>query len=439
MRIKLISFFWILTIGLLSAQTTEALNLELNNTIITTKILQEQAKQLQAQRDMQEAKKGIIEATKITSKSSDIKGTVTVDDKAGHYAEIMVYGTMIKSAEDFGEQVNKHEEFKKKKPVILIIDSLDYATSDVVAINTEIQINYFNTLVNERYNELKGFEEELKDSKKSSPLNVLSISANLISVVADIASFFKTDVDIKGRTVNIDTVALTAAMAKQITKYEVYLANMRSINRDSSLIKVFSDAIVKVGKIQQLEGYIDRDIAEPLRKANKIHIGKISELETEIKKQTALNTSEANATIEKIKKKIVVEKAKIEKNNIPLNKIIEQFKKDKLAIDTFAEFGKKITNSKEGESSLLVSAVIRSEIKRLKATHLLYPRLVSSGGDIFTSKNSFSSGKIGFMGGSVISYILTDLNGRVVMSDVIAKHDAVRYNLTKDIKALKLD
>ena len=71
--------------------------------------------------------------------------------------------------------------------------------------------------------------------------------------------------------------------------------------------------------------------------------------------------------------------------------------------------------AKEGqEQPLIISATIRDYIRQTGITHLLYLKISSSGGEAITEKRIFSSGHTAYIGGSTISYILAEKDGKVI-------------------------
>ncbi len=72
-----------------------------------------------------------------------------------------------------------------------------------------------------------------------------------------------------------------------------------------------------------------------------------------------------------------------------------------------------------GQSSKLAQAVFREKIHELGITHLLYLGVLSSGGESVTKQWFWGSGSTSYIGGGVVSYILSRIEGDVLGSDTL--------------------
>ena len=54
---------------------------------------------------------------------------------------------------------------------------------------------------------------------------------------------------------------------------------------------------------------------------------------------------------------------------------------------------------------------MRHYLDRMQITHLLYLGVASSGGDVVLGRGLFGSGKAGYLGGCVITYVLAKMLG----------------------------
>ena len=82
-------------------------------------------------------------------------------------------------------------------------------------------------------------------------------------------------------------------------------------------------------------------------------------------------------------------------------------------------FVKNITMENPAGGSKLAQAVYREKVRDLGITHLLYLRVTSSGGETVTRKWLWGSGDTSYFGGAVISYILSRVQGDVLVSDTL--------------------
>ena len=70
-------------------------------------------------------------------------------------------------------------------------------------------------------------------------------------------------------------------------------------------------------------------------------------------------------------------------------------------------------------ASKLAQAVFREKVHELKITHLLYLGVLSSGGESVTRKWLFGTGTTSYLGGAVISYVLSRIEGDVLASEIL--------------------
>jgi hypothetical protein len=82
-------------------------------------------------------------------------------------------------------------------------------------------------------------------------------------------------------------------------------------------------------------------------------------------------------------------------------------------------FVKNITAENPAGGSKLAQAVYREKVRDLGITHLLYLNVASSGGETVTRKWVWGSGDTSYFGGAVISYILSRVQGDVLVSDTL--------------------
>jgi hypothetical protein len=94
-----------------------------------------------------------------------------------------------------------------------------------------------------------------------------------------------------------------------------------------------------------------------------------------------------------------------------------------LASDTiYTELGtfiKNMTTTGKGQTSRLAQAVFREKVHELGITHLLYLGVLSSGGESVTRKWFFGTGTTSFLGGGVVSFVLSRVEGEVLASDIL--------------------
>ncbi|QLQ05536.1 MAG: hypothetical protein HZY76_05190 [Anaerolineae bacterium] len=83
----------------------------------------------------------------------------------------------------------------------------------------------------------------------------------------------------------------------------------------------------------------------------------------------------------------------------------------------FSEFLTALTTTSDpAVPPLWLQAALRQQIRQQGITHLLYLKIVSSGGEAITKKSFWRSGQTSYLGGAVITYLLAATDGRVELA-----------------------
>jgi hypothetical protein len=217
-------------------------------------------------------------------------------------------------------------------------------------------------------------------------LAALQAAKGVVSLAADVVGYFRVDYDIRGQTISLSNAALQALVADRIDKKKcsVFLPAFHRV-KSGERIPVIDELN---GCIRQKDT-LKRKIVE-LRKLSPEPMAQGQETDEakEVKKQAS--------------------------------KLEEVCKKAEQVITEFAEFNKAITSAPQGGGySALASAAIRQYLDVMQISHLLYLNVTSSGGEMVLGKGLFRSGKLGFIGGCVITYVLAKCSGEIVTSNTI--------------------
>lgn len=370
--------------------------------------LEKEVKEWEARQKIAEAEKAIIEANQAKLKAQipsgstkPAEGKITTDEKSGYAAELAAYKAMRKKAEVIADIIKT--KCRDSIGGILLVDSLDYSGADVQLLQISTQIDSLHQLLEKQINKLKdliGIEEKAltPEAKKfflpGLALPVLSVLPQAISAAADVLGYFRMDYDVKGKTINKSDTAFRSMVAGCIP-YPVYLSGFHNIE-NSPLLNRFNQCVLK-------------------RNTLLLSIAQLNKIISTAK------AAEREAGEGKEKKK-------------PSREEMLCAESEEL-VKEFDEFGKSISSVSAGNNySPLANAVIREHLneymKKKEITHLLYLTITSAGGEEVTGHGPFSlCGKIWYMGGCVVTYILADMNGKIISSDTIFESSYVHYSL----------
>ena len=128
-----------------------------------------------------------------------------------------------------------------------------------------------------------------------------------------------------------------------------------------------------------------------------------------------------------------------------LSKVGNESRKYKILIDKLAKamaafntFASSVSTTQDGEKRpLIVSALMQDHIRQTGITHLLYLNITSSGGEAITERRIFSSGNTAYIGGSIVSYILAQSDGKIISADTHVAFSELDYKFNSG-KSLKL-
>ena len=276
---------------------------------------------------------------------------------------------------------------------LLIVDSLDLVGADAQLREISSQLEIWK---NELQDQDKGLQilmarEEGAPGMMAEPVTIatgLAMVSGILSAVADIAGFFRIDYDVKGREIQLSSIALQARVAGQITKHTVHLPHFFRL-ASSPVIDDFNQCI-------RLRRHLVHTMA--------------------MVKSRLIDQSGTSSTRERAEAAIA---------------------RSESVIKAFDEFNKLITSVAAGKDySPLAVAAIRKYLDTLQITHLLYLAIASSGGDTITSRGLFQSGRVRFLGGGVVCYVLAESNGRIVAADTKTALSHVKFQLNQDSPAV---
>ena len=273
---------------------------------------------------------------------------------------------------------------------VMIVDRLDFATSDLPLLEVKRQLKTFLTLLseqikqNERLLELMHSQEEPESLSWSAAATsiaaVAPIALSAISTAASITSYFKTDYNITGYEFSLSKEGLIAAVAgKLCLQTKVHITNFYALD-NLAVMQNFADLQQQLIKLSTLRQQI----------AARIHENSSSDKR---------NVSMANAAIQASDTLLAI-------------------------IDSFS---KSITDKLDNQThSILVQAALREKIKQMNITHLLYLDVLSSGGQGIRKRSLWRSG-IGYVGGAVVAYVLSNTNGNILAADTLSKLSVYDY------------
>ncbi len=408
---------------------------------------------LEREKKIAELKKGIAEAERDaflaglpSSDTTGSPGSVTVDDKAGYYAELTAYGTLATAA---GKIATKLGDGSKAK--IILTDEMELAQKMQLWHLIEGRLDRFDTEFAEQLNRTKDVAD-VDPSLELDPLMeslgevlgklegvgalVAGIPA-LLGGIADIAAFFKVDVELKGRDVTLAKRALIAEVASALSKkWTVILPDLNRAGTGALLTKLDGLATKRrqlVERRLKIERIVKKPLAE-LAKLRKKLAAKKAEL-AQLRKAEHPDKPKIDAVNREIDD--------LEDQIVPFANIETAWNRLKRDFDTlltgYDQYRKAVTESTGDKPAPIESLAIVDVIKGESLANRLHLDIASQGGEIHITKSVWSSGRISYLGGSVCVYFWIDEAGTLKGAQSIPLWEGKSFKASKGSEQLNVE
>lgn len=326
---------------------------------------------------------------------------------------------------------------------ILIVNDLEYAPKDFALVEISTRLDLFNKHVGDQHKKNKEIlkaqlaaESQTEAFAGLEIVGILSGALSAIGIVADIVGHFRSDYKAHGQSFDMAQKSLLIAVAGQLgkdqairEKVNVYIEDFYSLTKESPIIEAFENAHQLVRLLQSSRNAVQKEIVQPAEKRISKEEKSVTALVKALEKLPAGDPQRADLeeklkglrnSIKQMKGSLKEPKAAIERSNH--------------LISGFEKFAKAIFTTAEGASyPKIVLAAVRSQIDKLKVTHLLHLDIVSSGGYTVTSSQTLiQNGRLSSVGGLATTFLLADKNGKVIEGDTIFGASMVELPLDLD-------
>jgi hypothetical protein len=324
---------------------------------------------------------------------------------------------------------------------IMIVDRLDHASGDIPFIEVISQLSVFEVrcrkqvATNKELADIAIQKEDHRDEEKipsvksgatrlapltSSPFfhsamtpatNAIPAITGIVGTATDIGGYFRSGYSDKSRNESLKTEGLIAAVAGSLRseKRYVYVYNFYSMDTtgpQSKLMNMYAGVLDCSSRLAQSQNRLRHVVCKKT--------GLLAELELSLKKLVAgMPTTGGVQEIANIKEEIRRETEWLDRATM------EVLASDAIHIE-LGSFVKNITMADGMQpGSKLAQAVFREKVHELGITHLLYLGVLSSGGESVTRKWFFGTGTTTYLGGAVVSYVLSRVEGEILASEIL--------------------
>ena len=383
------------------------------------------------------ARKAALEATLPKGESKPLEGTVATDEKFGYLATLVAYQVMRGCAATIAKAIDD-KSLAGNPAKILIVDERNVAQSDLALVQVDRQFAFFRAQFAAQVQQM---ENLLQDTAAAYPpalgeaelevqrpdvgagglemLPIAPIAAALtaapavISSVADIVGYFKTDYTVKGQTVDLSADALVAEVAGKIKGHHVQIFNFNLV-KNSELVKDWSDLVEQKLALDKHKELLKVQVVEPATARIASRKEESAALQAKLDQLTKPEEeAQRNAVRDQMDQRrqgIIFDQSLLDRSQRAV------VNADALA-QAFGEFVTSLTSTSDPASQpLWLQAAVRQQIRQQGITHLLYLKIVSSGGEAITKKSFWSSGQTSYVGGAAVAYVLAAADGKVELA-----------------------
>jgi hypothetical protein len=385
----------------------------------------------EAKQKTAEAERAALLAQLPASTVKGLEGATAADDQSGYVATLAAYEAMQRSATAIAAELKAALSVgpEAKTPCVLIVSDLALASNDLVRLPLAQTMTFLHDLLAKQAKRndaagqaaIKQSEELAKDVIRTASLAPALLAAPvvlqaLISSAADLASYFQSNFSVTGQTIDLSREAVVNAVAAALRPISTTLFQFHLIETSTVVTALAALLDLKQTLIVNQQALRAKGI-DPLAKAieHKTNHGQklTAAFEKLLKGKDKIEPEELTEADEAIK---TVEN-QIQAATPVLHDAQAADKETTSLIEAVDAFVKNVTTPPAaGEPAPLTQAALYTWIHDQPFTHLLWIKPASSGGDLVTQRQWFRSGHVSYVGGGVLSYVLSTRDGEVVRS-----------------------
>lgn len=399
-------------------------------------IAQQKQQLAEAKKAEAEALRAVAEAKLPVTETKGLEGTVTVSEGAGYYAEILAYEAVEDAADEIAKRIN--ENFSTGP--LIILGQVDLAEEAALWNLLKIKIKNVIEALDISIDMFPKGGEGYGLKEYESPYLISAAAPAILGAAADIVSFFKTDRTITAKAITINEQALISAAANSIKvvnpDLKIILPEL-DLTGEGELYSGIKELMAKRSQLIKIKEVLNRRFGEEIAK----HSERLTRLEARKiilnkKIDKAIENSQDTTKLLKELEQIEVDIGNISAYDRHRTKVITRLDKEITAAD---EVITALTEKPADKLSPLERVAAIEKIKKEPEAKLLYLLTVSQGGEIETSKTIFTQGRVSYLGGAVICYILTSTEGEYLSSGNIQKIRTATFKRSKSIGSMRTD
>jgi hypothetical protein len=326
-------------------------------------------------------------------------------EKFGYASELLAYRVMDNLANIVAQKIGV--KLGQGDPRVLLVSDLEYALGGLPLVEIREQISLLRDAFAEREEEQKALlepqAEPTEPDRREQPgwsaasavltaATLLGQAPKMVGAITEIASYFRSNYRITERDFDLADHALFSSVAGAL------------IGRG---IKTFISGFYPVEGSEILSDLMD-----------------LSKWAVRLKVQREVLASQLPES-----------NKEDEPNQLPaeqLRKIITIVRETDAALLSYEGIRTNwIAPSESQQGTKLEKALMRERIEKLEITHLLWVGNLSSGGEAAVRDRLIREDTIGFMGGTVVAFVLVSVEGEVIAADTFSQFGVMGFRLSE--------
>jgi hypothetical protein len=358
------------------------------------------------------------------------EGEVKVGDKVGYVAELVAYAQTQRAGQDiasaFPETVQPQRVLVVENramaaaywPFALLAPDLDRYVTGLDAVIAEVEAELAKPPP--ALPDTGGEPEETEREKSLLVAGAAAAIPSLVGAAADIVARFRTDYSVTSREVKMGSTPLVASVVSALISkgVPVVVDTLRTLSR-SDLVTKFHRANAARLALVRLRHRLAEERLAPIK-------ARLDAVTLQHKDTSARETEEDRpALLTQLTEAIGEHRAAMGTAQALLANV------DSLLI-AFDAYAKAVTTAPDNATAPLLAAALYECLNGVapEVSHVLYVGVDSSGGEMIIKKGLFrQSGKVGFVGGCQVSYLLATADGAPIAAGTQAYASHLTYDL----------
>lgn len=377
--------------------------------------LERKKKIAELEKAIAEAEKAKLAAKLPTTEGSGITGSVTFGTGSGYFAEVLAYQAMVDLAKKVAEGIGSSQPAGQKVLVVLD-DNLAKSAQLWEIANVRVEdANQRLAALLARYPPDFAFQTD-----ESVAAAFTTVSA-LLGAAADIASFFRSDLTVTARTVNVTSTALVAATAAELGAKGWQPVLPASSLKKTLLLGKIETLLTSRRQLADRRHQLEQNVQPDLLTLTTLGL-ELEAAEAALAKAKAAKPADPPA-VAAAEKKVLDLKIKIlpfATKKARWEKVAAEIDATLTATDALV---KALVEGAEGKPSAVEVVGAADVAKSNPNLKLLRLEISSQGGEMHVSKSAWRT-RLTYVGGVAVTYLLMNQEGGVEKSGVVGKTGA---------------